>query len=38
MENYERPEVEIIEVNVEHGYAASLEYTDEEVDVNGVAL
>lgn len=36
MEKYERPEVEVIEVNVEVGYALS--YSDEEVDTNGQAL
>lgn len=36
MENYERPEVEVIEVNVEVGYALST--SDDEVDYDGQAL
>lgn len=39
MENYERPEVEVVEVNVEYGYSASsLGYSTEEVDYDGESL
>lgn len=36
MENYVKPEVEVVEVQVEVGYALS--YSEDEVDPNATAL
>ena len=39
MEKYERPEIEVIEVEVEKGFAlSSIDYSNDELDYNSDAL